>query len=164
MDFFFQKTEELGRWAAQEGHTIVFGGVNQGLMECVAKAVHDAGGSTIGVVPRIIEKNGRLSSYVDKVIPCDNLNERKQLMEEESDVFIALPGGIGTLDEVFTIAASSTIGYHHKPVILYNINGFWDSLIGLLNDLENRQMVRGQWKDYILVATSVDEINVILSK
>lgn len=161
---FFQKTEELGCWAALNGHTIVFGGVNQGLMECVAKAAKAAGGRTIGVVPRIIEKSGRISFYVDDVIFCNNLNERKQLMEEQSDVFIALPGGIGTLDEIFTIAAASTIGYHQKPVILYNINGFWDSLIALLNDLEERKMMRGHWRDYIHVASTTDDINVILSK
>lgn len=161
---FFQKTEELGRWAALNGHTIVFGGVNQGLMECVAKAAKAAGGRTIGVVPRIIEKSGRISFYVDDVIFCNNLNERKQLMEEQGDVFIALPGGIGTLDEIFTIAAASTIGYHQKPVILYNINSFWDSLIALLNDLEERKMMRGHWRDYIHVASTTDDINVILSK
>ena len=89
---FFQETEALGVWAAKNGHSIVYGGVNCGLMECVAKAAHQAGGHTIGVIPRIIEKNGRISEYVDDKIMCDNLSERKQLMQDESDVFIALPG------------------------------------------------------------------------
>ena len=62
---FFRMTEELGRWMAQEGHTLVYGGVNQGLMECVAKAVHEGGGRTIGVIPRIVEKSGRISDYVE---------------------------------------------------------------------------------------------------
>lgn len=161
---FFEMTNELGQWAAREGHVIVFGGVNQGLMECVAKATKEAGGHTIGVVPRIIEQHGRQSQYVDVEIACDNLSDRKQLMEEQSDVFIALPGGIGTLDEVFTIAASATIGYHQKSVILYNMKGFWNSLITMLDDLHSRGVTRKQWRTYIKVANSLDELANILSE
>ena len=159
---FFTLTEELGRWAAEQGHTIVFGGVNQGLMECVAKAAHEAGGRTIGVVPQIVEKNGRQSEYVDVEIPCDNLNDRKQLMQDQSDVFIALPGGIGTLDEIFTIAASATIGYHQKSVILYNMKGFWDSLIQMLDDLHTKGVTRKQWRTYIKVVNSLGELQQLL--
>ena len=159
---FFTLTEELGRWAAEQGHTIVFGGVNQGLMECVAKAAHEAGGRTIGVVPQIVEKYGRQSEYVDVEIPCDNLNDRKQLMQNQSDVFIALPGGIGTLDEIFTIAASATIGYHQKPVILYNMKGFWDSLIQMLDDLHTKGVTRKQWRTYIKVVNSLGELQQLL--
>ena len=161
---YFALTEELGRWAAREGHTIVFGGVNQGLMECVAKATHEAGGRTIGIVPQIIERNGRLSKYVDVEIPCDNLNDRKQLMQDMSDVFIALPGGIGTLDEIFSMASSATIGYHSKPVILYNMKGFWDSLIQMLDDLHQRGVTRKQWGTYIKVVTSLDELTQLLGE
>ena len=161
---FFQLTEELGQWAARNGHVIVFGGVNQGLMECVAKAVKEAGGETVGVVPSIVEETGRTSQYNDRVLTCSNLNERKQLMLDESDVFIALPGGVGTLDEVFTVAASYTIGYHHKRVILYTMKGFWNSAIAMLDDLQQRGMVRGQWRDYICVANSLDDIGQILAE
>ena len=146
---------------SEKGHTLVYGGVNQGLMECVAKAVKDAGGHTIGVIPRIVEKSGRISEYVDVEILCDNLSDRKQLMLDKSDVFIALPGGIGTIDEVFTIAASATIGYHQKRVILYNINGFWDTLIQMMDDLQQRGMVRGQWRDYIAVASTIEELEAL---
>ena len=161
---FFQLTEELGRWAAMNGHVVVFGGVNQGLMECLAKAVEESGGETLGVVPSIVEATGRTSQYNDRVLTCNNLSERKQLMLDESDVFIALPGGVGTLDEVFTVAASYTIGYHHKRVILYNMKGFWNSAIAMLDDLQQRGMVRGQWRDYICVANSLDDIGQILAE
>ena len=161
---FFQQTEELGRWAAKNGHVIVFGGVNQGLMECLAKAVKEAGGETLGVVPSIVEATGRTSQYNDRVLTCNNLSERKQLMLDESDVFIALPGGVGTLDEVFTVAASYTIGYHHKRVILYNMKGFWDSTIRMLDDLQQRGMVRGQWRDYICVANNLEEMGDLLAE
>ena len=155
---YFRRTEELGQWAASDGHTIVFGGCDMGLVECVAKAAKSAGGMTIGVVPTKVEERGHVSDNVDVHIPCDNLNDRKALMMAQSDVFIALPGGIGTLDEIFSVAASATIGYHAKGVILYNINGFWDSLIAMLNDLDTKGMVRGEWKRHIKVATSLQEI------
>jgi len=131
-------------------------------MECLAKAVKEAGGQTLGVVPSIVEKTGRTSQYNDRVLTCDNLSERKQLMLDESDVFIALPGGVGTLDEVFTVAASYTIGYHQKRVILYNMLGFWDATIRMLDDLQQRGMVRGRWRDYICVANNLDEIEQLI--
>ena len=159
---FFTATEALGTWAAKSGHTIVFGGVNQGLMECVARAAHEAGGRTIGVIPQIIEKNGRISQYVDVEVLCDNLSDRKQLMLDQSDVFIALPGGIGTLDEVFTIAASATIGYHRKRVILYNVKGFWNSLAAMMDDLQQRGVIRQQWQDWIMVADTLQDIERLL--
>ncbi|MBR1394562.1 MAG: TIGR00730 family Rossman fold protein [Prevotella sp.] len=159
---FFHVAEDLGRWAASKGHVIVYGGVNQGLMETVGKAAHEAGGRTIGVIPTIVEKTGRTSDYVDVEIPCDNLTDRKQLMMDQSDVFVALPGGIGTLDEVFTVAASATIGYHQKPVVLYNAKGFWNPLIATLDDLQQRGMVRGDWRQYIKTADSLEEISRLI--
>ena len=161
---FFALTEELGRWIASEGHSLVYGGVNQGLMECVAKAAHESGGQTIGVIPQIVEKSGRISQYVDVEMLCDNLSDRKQLMEDQSDVFIALPGGIGTIDEVFTVAAAHTIGYHHKRVVLYNMKGFWNDLLTLLDNLQQRGMVRGNWRDYIAVANNLDDIRELLAQ
>ncbi len=160
----FEETRNLGLWMAREDHTLVYGGVNSGLMECVAKAVHEAGGHTIGVIPQIVQKDGRISQYVDVELLCDNLSDRKQLMEDQSDVFIALPGGIGTLDEMFTMAASATIGYHQKRVILYNIKGFWDALIAMLNDLQARGVIRKEWQTYIQVANNLDDIKQLLAQ
>lgn len=150
-------TEELGRWIGSNGHTLVFGGCNLGLMECVARAVRQAGGTTIGVVPSIIERGGKASPSMDVCIPCDNLSDRKDLMLAQCDAAVALPGGLGTLDEVFTMAASATIGYHHKPVILLNAGGFWDTLIALLDDLQLKGVVRGHWRDIIKEAAGVDD-------
>ena len=155
---FFSAAEELGRWAAEKGHTIVYGGVNQGLMEAIGRTAHEAGGLTIGVIPTIVEKSGRRSDYVDIDIPCDNLSDRKQLMMDQAELFVALPGGIGTLDEIFTVAASATIGYHQKPVVLFNIKGFWNPLIQLLDNLKAQGMVRGDWQQYIKVANSLEEL------
>lgn len=154
---YFKVAEELGRWIGSNGHTLVFGGCNLGLMECVARAVRQAGGTTIGVVPSIIERGGKASPSMDVCIPCDNLSDRKDLMLAQCDAAVALPGGLGTLDEVFTMAASATIGYHHKPVILLNAGGFWDTLIALLDDLQLKGVVRGQWRDIIKEAAGVDD-------
>ena len=126
---FFGLTEELGRWAAENGHTIVFGGVNLGLMECVGKAAKQVGGRTIGIIPMIVEKSGRTSDYVDIEIPCDNLSDRKQLMMDQSDVFM---------------------------------KGFWDSLVSLLDDLQAKGMVRGEWRQYIKTADSIEEIKTLI--
>ena len=155
---YFAAAEELGLWAAKGGHTIVYGGVNQGLMEQLASSAHHNGSRTIGVIPTIVEQRGRRSEYVDVEIPCDNLSDRKQLMMDMSDVFVALPGGIGTLDEIFTVAASATIGYHSRKVVLLNIGGFWNPLVSMLDSLAQKGMMRNPWQDYLMVADTVEEM------
>lgn len=159
---YFERTRELGKWIADHGHTLVYGGCNLGLMECVAEASHEAGAMTIGMVPRLVEQNGRMSTYLDVHVPCEDLTDRKALMMSQSDIFIALPGGIGTLDEIFTVAASSTIGYHHKTMVLYNINGYWDSLVSLLDDLQSKGMVRGDWREHISVISSLKQLEEMI--
>jgi uncharacterized protein (TIGR00730 family) len=161
---FFRATEQMGRWMAEKGHTLVFGGCNIGLMECIGRAVHDNGGRTIGVVPQIVEKGGGTFSDLDVFIPCDNLSDRKDLMLMQSDVIVALPGGIGTLDEIFTVAGSKTIGYHQKRVILYNMKGFWDSLIALLDDLQARGVIRGDYHDMITAASTLEELQRLIGE
>ena len=155
---YFRAAEVLGRWIGANSHTLVYGGGNSGLMECIGKAVHEAGGRTIGVIPRIMEEGRRVSDYVDVEIPCEDLSDRKAIMMERSDEFYALPGGIGTIDEVFTVASAATIGYHHKKVTLCNVKGFWDSLIALLNDHQQKGMIRGEYHDYIEIK-SIDDFN-----
>lgn len=155
---YFRLTEELGRWLGREGHDLVFGGTDLGLMECIGRAVHEAGGRCIGMIPTLIEKSGRVSPYLDVVIPCNDLTDRKELMLSQCDVAVALPGGIGTVDEVMSMVAMATLGYHRKPVFLYNMMGFWDALIALLDDLQARGMIRGRWQQYIHVVDSLDSL------
>ena len=147
---FYRAAEELGRIIGLRGHSLVFGGTDMGLMECVA--------GVTGVVPVRVEERGHTSAHMDVHIPCSDLTDRKELMMARSDVFIALPGGIGTLDEVFTVVAAATIGYHSKTVCLYNLKGYWDSLIAMLDDLEARGAVRGSWRNHITVASSASEL------
>ena len=155
---FFAMTEEMGKWMAENGHSLVFGGCNIGLMNCIGNAVKANGGRTIGVVPSLVEKGGKTFKNLDVEIPCDNLSDRKDIMLLQSDVVVTLPGGIGSLDEIFTVAASHTIGYHHKMVILYNMKGFWNSLIAMLDDLQQKGMIRGDLHDYIEVANNLEEL------
>ena len=157
-------TEELGRWIGSNGHTLVFGGCNLGLMECVARAVRQAGGTTIGVVPSIIERGGKASPSMDVCIPCDNLSDRKDIMLAKSDVLVALPGGVGTLDEIFTVVASASIGYHRKRVILYNMKGFWNPLLDMLAAMREAGMMRDGFERQLLVASSHDELVETLSR
>lgn len=156
-------TEELGSWMARRGHTLVYGGVSSGLMECLACAVKAGGGRTIGVVPEKLLREGRVSGYVDIEIGCADLSDRKQLIIDQSDAFVVLPGGIGTLDEMFCVAASATIGFHRKPLVVYNICNFWNPLINLLDTLARQGMVRGEWRRHVGVATTLDELTGLLS-
>ena len=161
---YFAMTEELGKWMAENEHTLVFGGCNIGLMDCIGKAVRANGGRIIGVVPSLGEKGGKKFDDLDIEIPCDNLSDRKDIMLLQSDVIVALPGGIGSLDEIFTVAASHTIGYHHKMVILYNMKGFWNSTIAMLDDMQQRGMIRGDWHQLIEVADSLEELKEKIDK
>lgn len=161
---FFKMTDEMGRWMGREGHTLVYGGCNMGLMECVAKAVHETGGMVIGVLPRLLEQGGRVSQYIDVHIPCDNLSDRKDLMLAQADAFVVLPGGIGTLDELFTIAASATLRYHEKPLVVWDMKGFWQPLFALLDSLERQGLVRGHYTDYIQRVSRLDELVAVIEK
>lgn len=155
---FFQMAKDLGDWMVKEGHMLVFGGTDMGLMETMGKTVHEGGSMVIGVVPTKIRERERVSDYNDVEIPCDSLSDRKDLMLAQSDIFIALPGGIGTLDEIFTIAAGGTIGYHDKRVILYNMKGFWNPLVAVLDDMQQKGFIRGDYHKRITVANSLEEV------
>ena len=156
--------QALGKWIGNAGHTLVFGGTDLGLMETVARATHDAGGMVVGVVPSIVEKGGHASDVIDVKMHCDNLADRKQLMIDQSDILLALPGGVGTLDEIFTVAASANIGYHHKRVVLLNVGGFWNSLIAMLDDLKTKGVLRAGIDQTIVAVNTVDEAIALMEQ
>ena len=163
-DEYFERSRELGAWCAKNGHSIVFGGHDAGLMHAVSWACKDAGGRVIGVVPRKIEEMGRLTPFLDVHIPCEDLTDRKQLMMDQSDAFVVLPGGIGTLDELFTVCAAATLGYHRKPIVVYDIAGCWSALTALLDDLERQGMMRRPWRELIRVVAHLDELAAVLNE
>lgn len=160
---FFEQARLLGQWIGAQGHTLVYGGCDLGLMECVARAAFEAGGQVIGVIPIRLEQGGHVSQYIHTNIYCETLAERKQLMLDHCDVAVALPGGIGTLDEVFSMAAEGTLSYHDKRVVVYNINGFWNGLRALLDQLEERGLMRGDYRRLITFADTLEEVVVELT-
>ena len=155
---FFEKAHELGIWLGKNKKTLVYGGANIGLMECVAQAAKAHGAFIMGVVPTKLEELGAVSDLLDVTFRVDNLSERKDTMLRESDILVALPGGVGTLDEVFHVMASASIGYHSKKVIFYNVNGFWDELFAFLNRLREQHFARRPWENFYLVANNYEEL------
>lgn len=161
---YFRLTEQLGEWMGSHGHTLVYGGHDEGLMECLAKAVHQSGGTVIGVIPQVLLRSGHTSQYVDVCIPCESLADRKQLMLDRSDAVVALPGGLGTLDEIFTTAASATLAYHQLRVVAYDMKGFWKPLEALLYHLCEQKMMRGDYHRQICFATTLEELTAALGE
>lgn len=159
---YFEEAKLLGHWIGSSGNNLVYGGAALGLMECVAQAVKDSGGKVIGVVPEKLEEKNKVSSLCDKIYNTVNLSDRKDKMEDLSDYMIALPGGVGTLDEIFHVIAAGSIGYHDKKIIFYNINGFYDKLISVLEDLQREGFLRHSPDRYYLVANNIEELKSII--
>lgn len=155
---YIEKAREFGAWMGDSGKTLVYGGASSGLMEVMAAEAKAHGAMVMGVVPTIVEERGMTSDLCDVVFRTDNLSDRKDVMLRESEVSIALPGGVGTLDEVFSVMASATIGYHSKRVIFYNIDGFWNGIVAFLDGLEKRCFARSPLENYYKVANSFDEL------
>ena len=114
---YFESARQIGEWLGNTGKKMIYGGADLGLMECVARAVKANGGNVIGVVPTKLEEKGRVCTFLDEVIHTHNLSDRKDIMTEQSDILVALPGGIGTLDEILHVMAAASIGYHRKMCI-----------------------------------------------
>lgn len=161
-DSFYDEAYRIGKWIAKNGFELIYGGADSGSMECMARGASEHSGIITGVVPRILETRRKVSQYVTDIIPCENLNDRKQIMISRSDVLVALPGGIGTLDEIFTLMAANSIGYQNKPIILYNESGFWDSLLALLQELDRKSFVNTPYDKYLSVVHSLDELDFLL--
>lgn len=159
---FFEEGKKLGKWIAENNHTLVYGGAALGLMDCVAKAVKDNGGKVIGVVPEKLEEKNKVSPLCDIIYNTKNLSDRKDKMEELSDYMIAMPGGVGTLDEIFHVIAAGSIGYHDKKIIFYNIDGFYDKLISVLQDLQKGGFLRHSPDKYYLTANNLEELSTII--
>lgn len=161
---FYEEAVRVGQLLGRLGKTLVYGGANCGLMECVARGVKQEGGRVVGVVPDILEQNRRVSALLDEKVPCRDLNDRKAIMVERSEVLVALPGGLGTLDEIFTVVAAHTIGYHAKQVVLYNAGGFWDGLTALLRNLEEHRFMRRPLAEYVAEVRSLEALEALLSR
>ena len=161
---YYKEAEKLGTWMGINKKTLVYGGANCGLMETLAKAVHENGGTVYGIIPRILVKNNRVSDYIDIKFYCEDLTDRKVFLENESEVLLVLPGSVGTLDEMFTVMASNTIGIHNKKIILWNIDGFWDGLLQFLNGLLDKNVVNKPFEDMLVCVNTYEELIQTLEK
>ena len=159
-----EKAEELGAWLGRHHKWLVYGGSDSGLMEVVGRAVKENGGMLMGIIPTKLEEAGRVSGLLDVEFRTVNLSDRKDMMLQEAEVAVALPGGIGTLDEVFHVAALASIGYHDRKVILYNVEGFWDDIIRFLGRLEETRFAHRPIRNCILVADTFEELIGMLEK
>lgn len=156
---YIQATKDVGAWIGQRGLTLCYGGSRSGLMEVLATEVKASGGRCLGVVPQIIRERNLVSDHLDIEFPCVDLNDRKAILLREADVFLALPGGIGTLDEVFTLLGNLTIGIEHrKQMILYNVKGCWDALLALLSDNVQRGFAKHSVDELVTIVSSIEEL------
>ncbi|MFZ9297685.1 MAG: TIGR00730 family Rossman fold protein [Hylemonella sp.] len=138
---FEQVAKEVGQWIGQHGGQLVYGGGKAGLMGVVAQATLASGGQVIGVIPKaLVEKEWALNDCSELHI-VDNMHDRKRMMAERADAFVALPGGIGTLEEFFEVWTWRQLGYHNKPVGLLNTAGFYDGLIAFLAGVVQQQFL-----------------------
>jgi uncharacterized protein (TIGR00730 family) len=126
---YFKPAAGLGRLLAQENITLVYGGGKAGLMGALSRAVHEGGGRITSVIPALFRERGWCNEASNRIIQTRTMQERKQIMEQESQAFIALPGGSGTLDEILEILTTKQLGFHNKPLVLINTRGFYNPLI-----------------------------------
>lgn len=129
---YITQTEILTENLAKRGHSMVFGGGAKGLMGAAARGFYRGKGEIIGVVPSFFNVDGVLFDKCDEMIYTDTMRERKGIMEDMADAFIILPGGMGTYDEFFETLTLKQLGRHAKPIVVYNINGFYDSLNAMM--------------------------------
>ena len=154
---FIEAAEALGRIFAENGIRLVYGGGSVGMMGAVARAVLKHGGDVTGIIPEFLVKKEVMMPLKDLIVTPD-MHERKRLMFEHSDAFVALPGGIGTLEELVEQLTWKQLGRHAKPVLLADIDGFWGPLLDLFTHMRATQFIRTDMSVEILKAERVEDI------
>jgi len=148
----------LGRALVKHNLSLVYGGGHVGLMGIVADAVLDAGGEVTGVIPKALMDTEVGHERLTRLLVVKDMHERKALMAEHADGFIAMPGGIGTLEELFETLTWAQLGFHEKPIGLLNVAGFYDPLIEFLRHQTSQGFLRAEHKDLLLVETEPDPL------
>ncbi|WP_042479255.1 LOG family protein [Bacillus ndiopicus] len=162
-EVYKEAAAQLGEVLANAGHGIVYGGSNIGLMGQVADAALHSGGKVIGVMPTHLQKREIAHTSLTEIHFVDSMHVRKAKMVELADAFIALPGGCGTLDEYFEVFTWAQIGLHEKPVILYNVNGFYDAIAQHFEKMLDEGFIRVEQRNLLHIATSPQQIIEILA-
>jgi len=144
---------DCGRLLAERGLTLVYGGGNVGLMNVLADAALAAGGTVIGVMPRHLIAHGVAHQGLSQLIAVDSMHERKKAMADRADAFLALPGGVGTAEEVLEVFTWLQLGLHRKPVGLVNVAGYYDGLLAFFRHMHAERFLKAEHLQMLLVAS-----------
>ena len=169
---FAEAARQVGLWIAQNKGQLVYGGGHNGLMGMMADACLQAGGRVVGVIPKALVEKEWAHSGCSELHVVENMHERKRLMAERADAFLAMPGGIGTFEEFFEVWTWRQLGYHDKPVGLLNIQGYYDNLLAFLStsvqqgfmNVEQMQLIRSGTNTGLLLQSLVTEAGLAPSK
>jgi len=155
---FMEAAKKFGRILAENNIRLVYGGGSVGLMGELAESVLDHGGSVTGVIPDFLVNREHMLLRVQERVVTPDMHGRKRVMFERADAFVALPGGVGTLEELVEQLTWAQLGRHKKPIMILNISGFWDPLCVLLEQMEKLEFIRTNLPINLLVADRVEEI------
>ena len=155
---YYDEAYALGAALARRGHTIVFGGGTSGLMGAAARGAKSEGGRLIGVAPRFFDEPGILYEGCDEMIFTETMSERKKAMEDMSDAFVTLPGGIGTFEEFFEALTLKQLGRHAKAMAVLNTNGYYDAMEAMLQRAVDEEFFTTDGKALYAVFTDVDRL------
>jgi uncharacterized protein (TIGR00730 family) len=155
---YIESAKALGKALAEGGIRLVFGGGSLGLMGALANSALDHGGVVTGIIPDFLTMRENALTRVQEMVVTPDMHERKRLMFERSDAFVALPGGIGTLEELVEQLTWQQLGRHSKPVLLANIDGFWEPLLALIAHMRATQFIRANLPVEILKAERVEDV------
>lgn len=158
------KAGDLGRAIADSGYGLVFVGGRLGLMGVVASAAIEANGHVIGIIPKGLTAREPVQQELKELFVVEDIIERKRLMIERSAAFVILPGGLGTLDELFEVWTGKQVGAHHKPIIIANWDGYYDKLIAFLKQADQHGFLNGDHLDHIRITHSVEELMSTLNE
>ena len=161
---FVEGARDFGAILARNGIGLVFGGGSVGMMGTLAKSVLEHGGGVTGIIPEFLVAREHAMRGSDNLIVTHDMHERKRKMFEMADAFVAMPGGIGTLEEVVEQITWVQLGRHRKPILLANIKNFWDPLCALIDHMKNLEFIRGDLNFDLLVADKVEDILPMLQK
>ena len=150
--------DALGRWLAEHGHALVYGGATGGLMSRTSNAAKAAGGYVIGVIPPRIISAGRKATNCDELYRVRTMSERKQAMRDIADIVVCLPGSYGTLDEMMDVTSSGIVGEHKKPVFVLNYKGFYEPLKAQIELMRSLQFIPEQEAYKPVFVNSLDEL------
>ena len=150
---YTQQTFALGEALARRGHELIFGGGAHGLMGAAARGFTAGGGRIVGVAPRFFDQPGVLYDKCDEFVFPDSMRDRKKYMEDHADAFVVVPGGIGTYEEFFEVLTLKQLARHAKPIVLFNVNGFFDKLISMIREDTEAGFIRAQTETLFGVET-----------